>query len=511
VIPFTIDQSQASSLEVLLYASTDFGASWTLHARQPAARGQFLFRAARDAEYWFASQTIAQGNSAPNSVSIKPELKVVVDTVEPRLDVQANIGSQGEIQVAWEATDEQLASNTLKVEYQSGLGGTWRPVNIDGPKEGVDRKIVRGNTSWWPDDKDRIVSVRVEVRDRADNVSQTIRRLVIPLTFGPRSNLEQPIPASSVPADPLARYGLPSDDPAKPEAAPRKPDEEEAARLPRPKAVSWPSDDLSSEIAQSQSAYPPSKSPVGPPVGTRAATGGHASTDKPRSKTETDALLSKATQGTVGLPPGERPRMTRSKRFNLDYSIDAVGPLGVEKVELWVTRNGGCDWDLWGIDQDRESPFLVEVENEGIYGFRIVIVGKNGLASETPRPGDLADLWVGVDTTKPVAEITAATYGSEAYAGHLDIRWNVVDDHLGIRPITLQFSEKQNGDWTTIASGLPNTGQYYWRVDSRVPASFFLRLEVRDEAGNLNAHQLDRPIQSAGLTPKGQVRGFRPI
>jgi hypothetical protein len=203
--------------------------------------------------------------------------------------------------------------------------------------------------------------------------------------------------------------------------------------------------------------------------------------------------------------------MTKSKRFNLDYSIDAVGPLGVQKVELWVTQNGGRDWDLWGIDEDRENPFLVEMKNEGVYGFRIVIVGKNGLASETPRSGDLADLWVGVDTTKPVAEITAATYGSDAYAGHLDIRWNVVDDHLGARPITLQFSEKRYGSWTTIASGLPNTGQYYWRVDSRVPASFFLRLEARDEAGNVTTYQLDRPIESAGLTPKGQVRGFRPI
>jgi len=518
-------------LEVLLYVSTDIGTTWTLHARQPAAKSQFLFQAPRDAEYWFASRTIAQGVSAPNSVSIKPELKVMVDTVEPKLDVQATIGAQGEISVAWEAFDDQLASNTVKVEYQSGLGGTWHPVTIDRPKKVVDGKTVRGETSWWADDKDRIVSIRVEVRDQADNVSHMIRRLIIPLTFTPRPNQEKPLPASSIPADPLARYGLPADEPAKPRSVPRKQAKRKPAKFPKPEPVSWPSDDIWTDTTQSKSNYPPSRSPVGPRVANRAGSRASAPADRSPFRPDTSGTSPFDTEmtsnspfdpetssnspnrpsDTGGLPPGERPRMTRTKRFNLDYSIDAVGPLGVEKVELWATRNGGRDWDLWGVDEDHESPFLVEMENEGVYGFRIVIVGKNGLASETPRSGDLADLWVGVDTTKPVAEITTATYGTDAYAGHLDIQWDVNDDHLGARPITLQFSEKRNCDWTTIASGLPNTGQYYWRVDSRVPPSFFLRLEVRDEAGNVNSYQLKSPIKSAGLTPRGQVQGFRPL
>ena len=217
------------------------------------------------------------------------------------------------------------------------------------------------------------------------------------------------------------------------------------------------------------------------------------------------------TAATVDLPRGERPRMTSSKRFNLDYSVDAAGPAGVEKIELWVTRNGGRDWDLDRVDEDRESPLLVEVTDEGIYGFRVVIVGKNGLASQTPRSGDLADLWVGVDATKPTVEITSAAYGSEDHAGQLDIRWTASDDHLGSRPVTLSFSAQADGPWTTIAASLPNSGQYFWRVDSRVPDEFYLRLEVRDEAGNVAVHRLDQPLQSAGLTPKGSIRGFEPV
>jgi hypothetical protein len=203
--------------------------------------------------------------------------------------------------------------------------------------------------------------------------------------------------------------------------------------------------------------------------------------------------------------------MTRTTRFNLAYSVDAAGPMGLEKVELWVSRNGGADWNLWGTDDDMESPFLVDVDSEGVYGFRVVLVSRNGLASQTPRSGDLADLWVGIDTTAPTAEITSAAYGKKEHAGHLNIQWTASDDHLGPRPITLVFSESEDGPWTPIASGLPNDGQYFWRVDSSVPDKFYLRLEVRDEAGNLTVDQLTQPLASAGLTPKGRVSDFQPL
>ena len=183
--------------------------------------------------------------------------------------------------------------------------------------------------------------------------------------------------------------------------------------------------------------------------------------------------------------------MTSSTRFNLDYSVDAVGAAGVEKVELWITRNRGRDWEFYGTDKDLVSPLLVQDMSEGIYGFRVVIVGKNGLASQTTRSGDLADLWVGVDTKKPTVEIASAAYGTDAYAGQLDIRWTATDDYFGSRPITLAFSEKPEGPWTTIAAGLPNSGQYHWRVDASVPAKFFVRVEARDEAGNTGYDQTD--------------------
>lgn len=207
---------------------------------------------------------------------------------------------------------------------------------------------------------------------------------------------------------------------------------------------------------------------------------------------------------------GHRPRLTNSKRFSLDYDIQSVGPEGIAAVELWGTTDGGRTWAKWGADPDKTSPFDVEVNHEAQYGFRIVIVGKNGLASTTPQPGDAADIWVAIDLTRPKARLTGATYGQGAVAGKLEIRWEASDANLGSRPITLSMSDRPEGPFTPIAAALPNSGLYYWEYDPRSPRQIYLRLEVRDEAGNVAIDQLAEPIKVEGLEPKGQIRGFNP-
>jgi hypothetical protein len=132
------------------------------------------------------------------------------------------------------------------------------------------------------------------------------------------------------------------------------------------------------------------------------------------------------------------------------------------------------------------------------------------LASRSPREGDPADIWVEVDMTKPTARLTSALYGEGQHAGKLDIRWLAEDARLTTQPISLLFSDSADGAWTTIACGLPNTGQYLWPIDARIPRQIYLRLEVRDEAGNVGEHQLAEPISIEGLTPQGHILGLLP-
>ena len=518
-IPFSVSQPDRQTLEVLLFVSHDGGANWVLYNRQPAAMGNFAFRTHLDGEYWFASRTHPVGTVVSAGATFRPELRVIVDTVEPRLDVQATVSPDGEIQVEWQAVDDHLAPETLRIEYQEALGRPYRTVAAPAGQQTAPNRLA-GRASWKPEPDNYFVSIRLQVQDRAENSAEVIRRLILPVTRTTRPAAPSPSAAleAGVPADPMAGYGMMKPPASEPPRAPGAEQEVQRPVTPEvPQATAWPSDASQSPEASAGESVPV-QSPSPRPVEVRevASSGAGLVEGAPRRQDEqneapppTPSESAARTQATV-LPTGERPRMTSSKRFNLDYSVDAVGPAGVEKVELWVTRNGGLDWDLGWLDEDGESPLLVEVEDEGIYGFRLVIVGKNGLASQTPRPGELADLWIGVDTTKPTVEITSAAYGSGDRAGQLDIRWAAADEHLANRPITLSFSEQPDGPWTTIAAGLPNSGQYHWRVDSRVPAQFYLRIEARDEAGNVAVYRLDQPLQSAGLSPKASIRGFAP-
>ena len=117
-----------------------------------------------------------------------------------------------------------------------------------------------------------------------------------------------------------------------------------------------------------------------------------------------------------------------------------------------------------------------------------------------------------VDIRKaPIVEITTATYGVGEHAGQLDIRWRASDASFDERPMSILFSDKATGPWTTIASGIPNSGQYFWPIDPRVPEQLFLRMEARDRAGNLGEYHLPASINLSGFTPKARIRGIRPL
>ena len=200
-----------------------------------------------------------------------------------------------------------------------------------------------------------------------------------------------------------------------------------------------------------------------------------------------------------------------SKRFRLNYDIDAIDPSGVGQIDLWMTRDGGQSWELWGQDPDNVSPFPVEVQTEGMYGFRIVVRSVDGLAGRGPTRGDSADMWIQVDVTSPLTKITSVPYGRGREAGKLVINYSVNDANLSLRPNRLTWSRSPEGPWTLIEEGLRNEGRYLWSVDRNTPDRIFLRLESHDRAGNRGVHNLSQAIDVSGLVPRGTIYGVEPV
>jgi hypothetical protein len=500
-IPFAVDPGAAR--EVQLHVTRDQGRNWSLYARQTPESGHFLFRAAEDGEYWFASQTIDLQGRPLGGETLAPELRVRIDTTTPRTELAARVGPAGEIIAQWHAHDDDLVEESLLLEYQGAGERQWRSV----PR---DSQGLTGEATWTPTTNHRAISLRFVARDGAGNTAVVNRGVYLPASRGARTEGKQTSPLS---VDPFRRDDLKvSQQPPQ-----RWPAENESA------ATTAPAESARPDSLRPEEALPPFRpvaAPVESPVASSAqnpaARGSSEASpqspfDRPFSSDPGEpsaaASVAPATAGAT-LPEGEQASFTKSRRFKLHYDADDIPPEQIAAVELWGTHDGGQNWVKWGVDPDRQSPFEVEVEQDGIFGFRIVVVHQNGMAGHTPRGGDAADLWVGVDSTPPVARFAGVTFGKGTHAGQLRIQWQASDDWLSPRPVTLSYAVDPQGPWSALATGLAHTGQYFWRVDPTIPRKIYLRLEVHDQAGNVTEDRLQEAVELEGLVPRGRIRGL---
>jgi hypothetical protein len=197
------------------------------------------------------------------------------------------------------------------------------------------------------------------------------------------------------------------------------------------------------------------------------------------------------------MPADEHARMVNTLSFELDYDLESLGPGEssgeTSQIELWWTGDGGLNWKRFGVDDDQQSPMLVTVEREGLYGFWLVVEDARGIRGPTPRPGDLPQTWIGVDTTAPMAEIISVVRRPYQDGQEVLVQWKADDALLAAQPITLFYTGDRSGPWTPLASGLDNSGLYRGATTAEIPAEMYIRLEVRDEAGNVKSVETTTP------------------
>ncbi len=513
-IPFTVpppaDASQAP-VEVRLYASADAGGSWSLAGHVDPKEKSFSYRAPRDGEYWFAIRTVdRQGHIRPDHSS-GPELRVIVNTLPPHLELAAWHATDGQIVVHWVSSDPLLKPESLKIECQVAGDPTWRLIGIEAPRE-PGRSTYNGQASFRLNATGQI-TLRAEISDQAGNLATmqtTVRDDVAPPTGGFASSGAASAANSVMNSVQKPAGGAANSGPVWPIDHVTNQTIGQAADATAGPALggsiggnssggnSSNSDRGPSFGPMLSSADPPTSgvtSPINPPVENRFSVAGYGA----------NSLF------TQGLPPGERPYMVNSRRFALDYEVESAGAAGIAKIEIWGTRDAGRTWQSYGLQPATHGPIKVKVDTEGLYGFRIAVVNGKGLSTRPPHSGDLPELWVGVDLTKPIARITTFDLGTGDHAGELLIHYEASDPMLAARPVTLSFTDHAGGPYSTIAAGLENTGSYTWRFDSRVPERVFLRLEVRDEAGNVGVFETPEPISLDPNRPKGYIRTVHPL
>jgi hypothetical protein len=217
--------------------------------------------------------------------------------------------------------------------------------------------------------------------------------------------------------------------------------------------------------------------------------------------------------------PRAHVRMVKSKHFTLSYDVKETGPSDVSTVDLWYTQDGG-NWlrnhtQKCKKSADDRPPYTIDVnvKEEGLWGFTLVVHSGVGLSERPPQVGDEPQIWVEVDLTRPQVQITEVVVGRGPDKGKLKITWTATDRNMADKPITLSYSAKPAGPWVSIVEKLANTGQYVWVMPAaeKMPYEFYLQAEAVDKAGNVGAAVTREKVKVDLSQPKVKIIEVKPL
>jgi hypothetical protein len=209
-------------------------------------------------------------------------------------------------------------------------------------------------------------------------------------------------------------------------------------------------------------------------------------------------------------------RIVNSKSFSLSYDVKETGPSKVSTVDLWYTQDGN-NWQKYRSQkctegQEKAPPYSISVavQEEGLYGFTLIVHSGVGLSDPPPQVGDKPQVWVEVDTTKPEVQLRSVLVGRGSDKGKLTVTWSARDKNLAAQPIALSY-KAEAGEWVTIADKLENTGRYVWQMPAEVPYKFFVKVEAADKASNVGSAATPDMVAVDLSQPKTTILRVEPI
>lgn len=533
-IPFKIEQAAIQRLnprELQLHVTRDHGVTWELSQTIPPDGAKFEYQAPGDGEYWFAVKTLdGRGQLNPPAGRYETGLVVLVDTTPPLLELSLQQLPSGKVQLSWNAADAHLDASTLKLEYLQPGNQDWEPVEVTARSSGQ---------ISWSVAKQGVVKVRGSIGDTATNVGKAEGQVQLTAISdpAPKPKPTRRVPIAGLNAEQAANRSSP-DESAAPIVANAPSAFLPGANAPTTKAPSNRQEPASPPKEDDQDFQGPVITPFGggsiatsPPSSSERLVTSNSNSrpeiTKDRwgdSEEETAVPPAKAKPDSQVRPESSRPEPSRiesprfganrteaarsepetrsagnrkivsSRRFQLGYTVDDVGPSGISTVELFITTDQGRKWYKYGDDLDRRSPFDVEVPQDGEYGFSIRVRSGVGLTNDPPMPGEPPSILVSVDQTPPTVELLSAQQGTGANSNRVCVRWRIADEHLSSRPVAVYSAPTRAGPWEPISGWTDDQGSFEWTVTPGSAPQFYVRVVARDIAGNTSKAESAQPI-----------------
>jgi len=140
-------------------------------------------------------------------------------------------------------------------------------------------------------------------------------------------------------------------------------------------------------------------------------------------------------------------------------------------------------------------------------------VGWSGDANGTANPltmtmnGDKSVTVTFADLTAPAVHVASPNGGEVVSVGGVaHLSWTATDGAGDPATVDILLSRGGSGGiFQAIATGVPNTGSYDWSVTSPPSTAAYIKVEARDQAGNLGSDKSDISFTISGTTGVGDA------
>ena len=533
-LPIEIEDAQRAHLKgLVLYVKEGVQGAWNKVDQGVPQQTEFICRVPREGEYWFRIVAIdSQGRPQPADLNkdLQDAVVVVVDVTAPTVDVHfAGVTNDGTL-VQCDVHDANLDPLQTHFFFQT-QDQVWRPLDAVPGRAGlfcIPRQAVLTNM------------VKVSAADLGHNATNRVYNLGELAQAGRGSasasqtaaNSQAPIDQQQLPP-PIAPV-VPNPVPPAPPSGPlvQSPYAAPQNQVPQITTSTPPTKSTGGAITMVSETWSPGeevRSPrdVNPQVRPASTTRSFANRNDPTTvrpgttsettaptwptapiwptvptaptaPTGTTAPTGPTVAGTLARQATAPAQIVGSPTVLVNYEFENLGASGVGKFEIWATSDQGRTWIKMVDDPTRKNPAEIRFPGEGVFGLKLVASNGRGYGAEPPQSGDPADCWIEVDTTKPKAEIIAVQAGTGPESGVLTVFWKAEDKNLASDGIDLYYATSTEGPWTAIAKNVHNDkgneGQYRWTPPTQAGAQSYLRLVVRDRAGNSAISQTVQPI-----------------
>ena len=501
-IPFEIkvDDLREMPTEVELTYSSDHGMNWFPYGRVRPENKQFLFRAPTDGEYWFIFKTYGQDGLVKEPRRRGPMLRVLVDTIPPKLTLDAEQKSTGEILIQWSVEDPNLARKTPQLQITYSIPNqkkhylaNWKPIAVNPLNTQSEGNKHQGELVIWPEYGAVALEIQAEIIDMAGNremQSRTVSLAVV--TKGEDSNVltesmqstfksipkatPSPAYASAEPVTAQATKPLTLLNPPRPPIQSVQPVQSSQNRpLPPPTIASL------DEINHSLKSINPTQS-NGPGTLdfdnlTLGAESVVATPGKDSVLVGPILFLEDVTDGSslaIGSPQTPIAMESRANRETLEFMLENKMEDEIDDGPVWSIPNPKPSPLNFNFD---DSPLALddELEEEGV------------TETATSEPVAQANTTLRIsENSNAFIRITKISHLRDLKLNQILVKWETDENSwTGSEEVKVHIfrGPSQKGPWTPIAVDQKNTGSYVWDISQEDRNPFYILLQCEGETG----------------------------